>query len=552
MENKDFKTLMQRFWHLVSLDKSDIGSIYFYAILNGLIQLSVPIGVQAIIGFVLGASMVTSIYILIFLVVLGVFIVGVLQVNQMKIIEKIQQRIFTRNAFDFVDKIPRFDLFKTDNYYMPEKVNRFFDTLNLQKGFSKLLLDIPTAIIQILFGLILLTFYHPFFIAFGFLLVLLLLIILYFTSKNGLKYSIDESDYKYEVVSWMQEIAKSIKSFKLNRDTDLNFYTTDKIIVNYLKSRTKHFNVLLFQYKAFIGFKTIITVILLGVGVYLLIDQQLNIGEFIAAEIVILSIIDSVEKIIKNLDTVYDVFTAIEKISSVTENHIEKNGTLKLKTNSISLELIDFSFSYPNPKNILKNINLKVPANSTVCIMGEENAGRSTLLKLLSTNYLHFSGNFLLNNIPINNYELESIRMKFGLYLNEYEIFSGSLFENITMGKNISPESIMTIAEELGFENLFQNLPQGFDTPIDAHGKRLPTSITQKILLLRALVHKPSLLVFEEPWLGLEACYKQKIINYILSKTSNKTVIISSNDIEFAKKCDYRYTLINGNLEILN
>ena len=206
---------LERFWNLIRLDRSDISSIYFYAILNGLMQLSVPIGIQSIIGFVLGASMATSIYVLIFLVVMGVFIVGVLQVNQMKIIERIQQKIFTRYAFEFVDKIPKFDLYKTDNYFLPEKANRF-DTVNLQKGFSKLLLDIPTALIQILFGLILLSFYHPLFIIFGITLALLLFLIVYFTSKNGLETSINESNYKYEVVACMQVISKSIKLFKLN------------------------------------------------------------------------------------------------------------------------------------------------------------------------------------------------------------------------------------------------------------------------------------------------------------------------------------------------
>ena len=276
MTNINTTKPLERFWNLIRLDRSDISSIYFYAILNGLMQLSVPIGIQSIIGFVLGASMATSIYVLIFLVVMGVFIVGVLQVNQMKIIERIQQKIFTRYAFEFVDKIPKFDLYKTDNYFLPEKANRFFDTVNLQKGFSKLLLDIPTALIQILFGLILLSFYHPLFIIFGITLALLLFLIVYFTSKNGLETSINESNYKYEVVAWMQEISKSIKSFKLNQDTGLNFKSTDKILVNYLKTRTKHFKFLLVQYKALIAFKTLVTAFLLLLGVYLLVDQQLN------------------------------------------------------------------------------------------------------------------------------------------------------------------------------------------------------------------------------------------------------------------------------------
>ncbi len=144
-----------RFWQLLLIERKEITSVYFYAILSGLLQLSVPVGVQAIIGFALGASMVTSIYVLIVVVVIGVLVVGLMQINQMKIIEKIQQRIFTRYAFAFTETLPNIDLRAADAVYLPEKVNRFFDTVNLQKGLAKLLLDIPTAAIQTVFGLLL-------------------------------------------------------------------------------------------------------------------------------------------------------------------------------------------------------------------------------------------------------------------------------------------------------------------------------------------------------------------------------------------------------------
>ena len=243
------KNTLKQFWHLINLNKADIGSIYFYAILSGILQLSVPIGIQSIIGYVLGASMVSSIYILIFLVTLGVFIVGLLQINQMKIIEKLQQLLFVNYAFEFIDKIPKIEFYKKVNYYIPEKVNRFLDINILQKGFSKLLLEIPTAIIQIIFGLILLAIYHPIFIVFGLTLAIILTIVLYLSSQSGLDISIKESNYKYEMVSWMQEVGKSIKAFRYNQEAELSSKNTDNIAVNYLNSRTKHFNILLLQYK---------------------------------------------------------------------------------------------------------------------------------------------------------------------------------------------------------------------------------------------------------------------------------------------------------------
>jgi len=117
---------VSRILKLVKLERKEITAVYFYAIFNGLIQLSLPLGVQAIIGFVLGASMRTSLIVLIGLVVTGVLAAGIMQVNQMKIIEKIQQKIFVRYAFAFAGHIPRLALKKTDNIYLPELVNRYW------------------------------------------------------------------------------------------------------------------------------------------------------------------------------------------------------------------------------------------------------------------------------------------------------------------------------------------------------------------------------------------------------------------------------------------
>ena len=128
---------LTRILNLVKLERKEITAVYIYAILNGMIQLSLPLGVQAIIGFVLGAAMRASLVILIVLVVVGVLAVGIMQVNQMKIIEKIQQKLFVRYAFAFAEHIPKLDLKKTDNIYLPELVNRFFDIPVLQKACQK-------------------------------------------------------------------------------------------------------------------------------------------------------------------------------------------------------------------------------------------------------------------------------------------------------------------------------------------------------------------------------------------------------------------------------
>jgi ABC-type bacteriocin/lantibiotic exporter with double-glycine peptidase domain len=542
---------LYKLWELIKWNKKDIYSIYFYSALNGILQLSMPLGIQAIIGYSLGATMVTSIYILIGLVVLGVYFGGAMQINQLKIIEKIQQTIFAKYAFAFAETIPNIDLKKLDKYYLPEKVNYFIDTLNIQKGFSKILLDIPTATITIVFGILLLSLYNSIFIVFGVVLVLILWLILRMTSKKGMETSITESKYKYEVLSWLEELARVVKSFKYSQGTDLNLIKLDRNVVGYLGSRTSHFNVLLIQYRALVLFKVLLTLSMLSAGTYLLINQQFNIGEFIAAEIVILSVISAVEKLIGSIDSVYDILTGLEKLSLVTEIPLEKNGNTILDNpqQGLNLQLHHVSFQYIDGTSALKNISIHIPSNTKACVSGNQGSGKSSLLRVMSGNFNDFEGNILINEVPLNNYNLESYRKAVGIYINNIDIFKGTLWENISLNRNgVAIEKVNSIAENIGLLNYILSLKNGYDTIVDPFGKKLPGTIAKKILLLRAICNEPRLLLLEEPWQGLEKTDQNKIVDYLLNKLPNTTVIVVSNDADFASKCNLQFILNEGKL----
>ena len=151
--------------------------------------------------------------------------------------------------------------------------------------------------------------------------------------------SLRESDYKYAVAGWLEEMARVVKSFKFSRNTSLNISKTDTLVTGYLTHRTIHFRVLLFQYWSLVSFKVAITAAMLIVGSLLLVNQQLNIGQFIAAEIVILMVINSIEKVIGNLDTVYDVLTSVEKLGKLTDKPLEQEGTIELQPANTGLSV---------------------------------------------------------------------------------------------------------------------------------------------------------------------------------------------------------------------
>jgi ABC-type bacteriocin/lantibiotic exporter with double-glycine peptidase domain len=534
---------------ILQLDKKEVSAIYIYAILAGLVQLVTPLGIQSIIGFVMAGALSTSIVVLITVVVLGVFLNGLFQIRQLQIIEKIKQKIYTRDALSFADKIPHLNIEKLDNYYLPELVNRFFDTITLQKGIEKILLEIPAAFIQILFGIILLSLYHPVFIAFGIVLVVLLYVILATTLPKGFTKNLLASDYKYKTAAWLQELARVVKTFKYAKKTSLHIEKTDELVSNYLIARTSYFKILLTQFWSLVAFKIIITAAMLIVGVYLLLNQQINIGQFIAADIVILAVISSVEKLILTLDKAYDTLTAIEKLDKIKSAELESAGNETIAgSNGMKIDFKNVSFNYPNGKNVLNEINVEIQSGEKVLIVGNSGSGKSTLLRLLTGTFTNFSGAIRINNVALGSYAIDSLRSNTGVLISQQDIFQGTIRDNITMGDSgVTNEELYQLTKSTGLESFIGGLEIGFDTDIDPAGKKLPEKIKQGILLARALFSRKTLLLLENPFDGLDATAIESV-RELMAKLENVTMLVTAGSNSHQEIFDKIIYLQNGSI----
>ncbi len=553
-ENYSIKSAIKRFNQLVNLEKREISNVYFYAIINGFILLSLPLGIQAIVNLLFGGTVSTSLIVLIGVVIGGVLLTGILQIAQMRITERLQQKIFTRLTFAYAHRIPKLNLLSVDSYYLPELVNRFFDTANLQKGFSKLLLDFPAASIQILFGLTLLCFYHPVFIIFAVTVFTLVILILYYSSDKGFATSMKESDYKYDVAHWLEEISRAVKPFKLNRHHELHLKRTDKLVNGYLTSRDQHFSVLLFQYRILIGFKVVTTAAMLILGSYLFIEQQINLGQFIAAEIIIITILSSIEKMILSLEVVYDVLTALEKLNKVLakpqdDDASEQQSLAFTPSHGLEIKITSLDFAYPDESLTLKNINLKINAGEKVCLLGSEGSGKSTLLRILSGIYQEFKGNILYNNTPLKMINSQTLNKYVSSLLGDEDVFSGSILDNICVGnKEVSFQDVDLVCKIVGLDDYISKQQQGYETTVDPQGKKLPFNIIQKILLARCLVTKPALILVEDNWNGIEPQIRQQVINYLTHPDHAFTLLAISNDEAFTSQCTRSLYLEDGQL----
>lgn len=476
-------------------EKKDIWLLYIYAVLSGIISLTLPLGVQAIITYLMGAYMSTSLVLLIALVISGTFFIGVLQLFQLSIVEVLQQRLFMRSSLEYAFRVPLLRLHTTGKFLFHELANRFFDTLTLQKQVPKLLMDLSAALLQMLFGLILISFYHPFFAFFSLLVFLLLFLFFRISGPRGLASSLEESEEKYRIAFFLQKLGFESTWFKASNPFKSGLKKVDAMLSNYLDARKKHFRVLRSQYQVLILFKTLIISILLIIGGNLVLEGQINLGQFIAAEIVIILIMASVEKLLLSMEGIYDVLTAVEKVAKIPKLEIDQpegyasvDMPSKIELHGVEIELAK-RFSLPD---------MEISLEESIAWEGGSDLQKGAFIASILGHIPLNQGNIRIDGLVLAELNLMVWRQRIN------QVSAAGMIENVSLAEYLEIE---TDSEKMMLAQRYCDL-LGISKRLDSFGLTLrdplnPTWYFNKVLflwqvgILRSLINGPKILIID-------------------------------------------------------
>ncbi|TNE79345.1 MAG: ABC transporter ATP-binding protein [Bacteroidetes bacterium] len=417
---------------LLRPEKREITLLYTYAIISGLLSLTLPLGVQAIITYLMGAYLSSSLVMLITLVIGGTVVVGILQIFQLTIVETLQQKIFYRATKEYAFRIPLLNRLMNKQALFDELGNRFFDTLTLQKQVPKLLMDLSTALLQMVFGLILISFYHPFFAFFSLLLVSLLFLFFRVSGPKGFKSSMEESEEKFELAFQIQRSGRDHWWLKAASSLERYMGKMDIILTRYLSARREHFRILLKQYQLLVLFKTIIISILLIIGGNLVLDGQINLGQFIAAEIVVLLIMASVEKLLLSMEGIYDVLTAVEKVAVVPQKQIDLSSEMRPSESPKEMSFIDLNLSYAK-HYVLHQFNAELNARSHHHLVLEQPFCRQLFIRMMQGHLLPDRGELKVNGMDLRLINVSWLRQHIRKVERVEAAKSGSLLDRLDL-----------------------------------------------------------------------------------------------------------------------
>jgi ABC-type bacteriocin/lantibiotic exporter with double-glycine peptidase domain len=220
----------------------------------------------------------------------------------------------------------------------------------------------------------------------------------------------------------------------------------------------------------------------------------------------------------------------------------------------LKVEVSNINFHYPDQEhNILENASLTIEDGEKIIILGDGSAGKTTFLYLLNGLYKVQDGTIAFNELPIGNLNPLHLRSLVGNCLLDELLFEGTILENITMGrKNIPFENVKWIVENLGLTNFIKSLPEGYNTHIHARGKTFSRGKIDKLILARALVGNPKLILIKDSFTTLKPAERERIFSFLTDKANHWTLVISTSDEGLKAHVDRTVILKDGSFTELN
>jgi len=520
---------LQRLLSLLRAESSDIWVVVIFALVSGLLTMTTPLAVEALVSTVAFGRLLQPVIILSLMLLAFLVFQAAIKAIQTFVVEIIQRRLFARVAADLSFRLPRTRVEALDEKYAPELVNRFFDIVTVQKVSAQLLLDGINLILNIAVGMAVLAFYHPYLLAFDIVLVFAILFTMVVLGHGAVKTSIKESKIKYAMAAWLEDLARCRTTFRYDGAAEFAMERADKLIYEYLTARKKHFHILMRQIIFMLLLEALASAALLAIGGWLVISDQLSIGQLVAAELIVAVVVGGLAKFGKHIESFYDLMASVDKLGVLFDLPIERTDGLLTTGQTSGIVTKNISYSLHDGREILNNVSLSIRSGQKVAISGASGCGKSLLLDMLFGLRVPDSGLVTVNGIDPRDVRPDMLRKRVTL-ARDIEVFEGTIAENVHLERpDIKFSDVRTALEIVNLLPSIQQHPLGLETKLTSAGTPLTTSQLRRLMVARAIVGAPEIVLLDEILDGMSDAGSAQILQQMIDAEFPWTIVLVTN-----------------------
>lgn len=497
-----------------------------YGVGISLLSLATPISVQMLINTIANTALAAP------LVMLSLTLFGLLLISSLIYALRIHlMEVFARRFYArMVAEISLISVYAQNPFFSDIKAsplfNRYFDVVYVQSLIPVLFIGGFTVLLQIAVGFVLVSLYHPYFLGFTLVMIALIWVVWLTWGASALRTGIDLSHAKHQTAGWLQSIGGSNGFFKSQRRIDYALDKTDDFTRVYITQRKRHFRHLFSQTIAFLFMYAVASAALLGLGGWLVIENQLTLGQLVAAELVLSAAFLGVAQLGGYLGYFYDLFAAIEEISQFYDVEQEQpKGAEPFEGQDHAIEMNGVR---GHARHEQARFDLVIPSGAIVMAATSHHGVQRLFTNLLKMHVLPQSGYATLGGIDLKDIETHHLRKNVHV-LERPSFVEMTIREYLALSSRETASQRMVAAlDTVGLADTVATLEQGLDTPIASTGFPLSAVELQQLKLANALLEQPRILVLSRLFDLIDEEPLQRAITE-LREQAFSTVIYFSN-----------------------
>lgn len=501
-----------------------------YGLMIGLLTLAVPFAVQTLINTVVYTASISAVLVISGILFCTLLLYGLFSALRTRVMEYYERRIYSRLTADLVLKTIQAPHQFFEGRKNTTITHRYFEVMTFQKNMPSLMVDGFALLLQMLVGLTLVSFYHPFLFAFNVVIVIMMYLIWRTLSTQAKSTAIDLSDSKYATAKWLSDISSAHVFFKSRRHIEHAAEKTESVISRYVGCHSDHFTFTFSQTVLFLITYALASSALLGLGGILVVQEQLSVGQLVAAELIMSAVFLGISRFSVYLNLYYELYGAAEKLNAVLSLPQEEVHSSGQKLNGHNALGFQQTVLTQGDESIALDMSLK--ENGKYFVITSQAWQQRKLMTVLKRYETPESGWVELGGLSLSDYQTSDLRQAIAM-VDRSLIIECSILEYLRLDANdVSEKDIYEVFRHLQLDGTLRRLEDGLQTQLSQLGHPLQP---MEFLLLKtaaAILSKPGVIVLNQHFDAIPEAIRAIILRYL--DTLPVTVLYFTSSVDKA------------------